>query len=114
MLQKEPAGLFHKLYEFPVGIEAIAILDGVFVGLQDLFCSGQCATWLISRVDWEGVEVGQQGFHNLKLVSGIDEQIGFARGGADFATALLGCVFQGAYGGRADCYDSARLRFAPG
>ena len=91
-----------------VGVETVALSDGVVVGAEDVFCSCQSADQHQERRLGQ-VEVGEQSLDQPEFVAGIDEEIGFAGAGLDF-TRLCG-VFESADRGGAYGYDAAG--FAP-
>lgn len=59
------------------------------------------------------VEVGEQCADDLKFVSGIDKQVGFAGTRADYPLSLLCGVFECADRRRPDCYQAAILAPCP-
>ena len=84
-----------------IGIEAVALGDGVAISVEHVFFSAQGAHQHEQRGLWQ-VEVGEQRAYDLKFVGGIDKEIGFCRAGANFTRPLLGGVFQGSDRRRTD------------
>ena len=87
------------------------MVDGVTVGAEDFFFSGEGADQHEQR-GLRKVEVGEKGTHNLEVVSGIDEEIGVAGSGAHSSGALPGGVLKSADRGGANGNHAAR--FPPG
>ena len=108
--QAAPNNLSNTLlnqHAISVGVEAVALGDGVAVGAEDIFLSSQSADQHEERRLGQ-VEIGQERSDDPEFVAGIDEEIGFTGAGADF-TRLLRGVFESPHGGRAYSYDAAGL-----
>jgi len=92
-----------SLYEHAVsvGIEAVTLGDGVFVGMQDVFFATESTDQHEQRGLWQ-VEISKHGVDNLEFEAGIDEEVGRRASSRDDSFALPNCVFESADGGRAD------------
>jgi len=84
------------------------MVDGVTVGAEDFVFSSKGANQHEQR-GLRKVEVGEKGAHDLKVESGIDEEIGMAGSGAHRSGPLPGGIFKGADGRGADGNDAARF-----
>jgi len=87
-----------------VGVEAVALAEGLAVGFEDEFAGGEGADEHEEGALGE-VEVGEEGVDDLELVGGVDEDVGAAAGGGEWF-ALTAEVFEGAGDGGADGHDA--------
>ena len=66
-----------------VGVEAVFGFDGVTISGEGMIFSSESANEHEQARLWK-MEVGQHGVNDAEFVSGIDEDVGFARAGLDF------------------------------